>query len=155
MKKGGAREDSVFPSRKKAGKALLYSRGEDIRHFGSLTVAEGRADAHTDYSGVEIPSEDCCFRSGRCHYGHNKLSAQEREKEMRVHYDDKVDALYIKLGNQKPEGVVEIADGVNLDTTSDDKIVGIEILHASKKMNIKTILSYELQLDAKLIKKIA
>lgn len=74
---------------------------------------------------------------------------------MRVHYDNEVDAVYIKLGTQKPDGVVEIADGVNLDTTADDKIVGIEILHASKRMNIKTILSYELELDKKLIKKIA
>ncbi len=74
---------------------------------------------------------------------------------MRVHYDNEVDAVYIKLGRQKPDGVVEIAEGVNLDTTADDKIVGIEILHASKRMNIKTILSYELELDKKLIKKIA
>jgi len=74
---------------------------------------------------------------------------------MRVHYDNEVDAVYIKLGTQKPDGVVEIAEGVNLDTTADDKIVGIEILHASKRMNIKTILSYELELDKKLIKKIA
>ncbi len=74
---------------------------------------------------------------------------------MRVHYDSEVDAIYIKLGNQKPEGVVEISDGVNLDTTSGDKIVGIEILHASKKMNIKTIFSYELALDKKLIQNTA
>ncbi len=74
---------------------------------------------------------------------------------MKVHYDNEVDALYIKLGKQKPEGVVEISEGVNLDTTSEDKIVGIEILNASKKMNIKTILSYELELDNKLIRKSA
>ncbi len=74
---------------------------------------------------------------------------------MKVYYDDKVDAVYIKLGNQKPEGVVEIAEGVNLDTTSENKIVGIEILNASKKMNIKTILSYELELDRKLVQKTA
>jgi uncharacterized protein YuzE len=74
---------------------------------------------------------------------------------MRVQYDQEVDAVYIKLGNQKPEGVIEIAEGVNLDTTADDKIVGIEILNASKKMNIKTILSYELELDKKLTKKTA
>jgi len=72
---------------------------------------------------------------------------------MRVHYDNQVDAIYIKLGNQKPDGVIEISEGVNLDTTSDDKIVGIEILNASKKMNIRTILSYELELDEKLIRK--
>jgi len=74
---------------------------------------------------------------------------------MIVHYDNEVDAIYIKLGNKKPDGVIEITEGVNLDTTSDNKIVGIEILDASKKMNIKTILSYELKLDAKLIRKTA
>ncbi|MBU2590436.1 MAG: DUF2283 domain-containing protein [Nitrospinae bacterium] len=66
---------------------------------------------------------------------------------MKVQYDTEADAIYIKLGNQKPDGVVEMSEGVNLDTTSDDKIVGIEILNASKKMNVKTILSYELALD--------
>ena len=30
---------------------------------------------------------------------------------MRVYYDNEVDAVYIKLGNQKPEGVVEISEG--------------------------------------------
>jgi len=74
---------------------------------------------------------------------------------MRVHYDNEVDAVYIKLGNQKPDGVVEISEGVNLDTTCDNKLVGIEILNASKKMNIKTILSYELKLEDKLILKSA
>lgn len=74
---------------------------------------------------------------------------------MRVHYDAEVDAIYIKLGNQKPDGVVELTEGVNLDTTSENRIVGIEILHASKRMNIKTILSYELALDKKLIQRTA
>ena len=74
---------------------------------------------------------------------------------MRVHYDKEVDAIYIKLGNQKPDGVIEISEGVNLDTTAENKIVGIEILDASKKMNIKTILSYELDLGNKMIKNIA
>ena len=37
---------------------------------------------------------------------------------MKVHYDNEVDAIHIKLGNQRPDGVVEISEGVNLDTTS-------------------------------------
>jgi uncharacterized protein YuzE len=69
---------------------------------------------------------------------------------MKVYYDDEVDALYLKLGNKRPEGVIEISEGVNLDTTSEGKIVGIEILNASKKMNINTILSYTLEMDKKL-----
>ena len=37
---------------------------------------------------------------------------------MKVHYDKEADALYLKLGDESPEGVIEIAEGVNLDTTS-------------------------------------
>ncbi len=70
---------------------------------------------------------------------------------MKVYYDDEVDALYLKLGDESPEGVVEISEGVNLDTTSEDKIVGIEILNASKKIDLKTILSYSLEFDKELI----
>lgn len=68
---------------------------------------------------------------------------------MKIYYDHEVDALYIQLGDQQPEGVIEIAEGVNLDTTSDQKIVGIEILDASRKMDLKTILTYTLELDQK------
>ena len=70
---------------------------------------------------------------------------------MRVYYDNEVDALYLTLGDESPEGVIEIAEGVNLDTTSDDRIVGIEILDASKKINLQAILSYTLELDKDLI----
>jgi uncharacterized protein YuzE len=66
---------------------------------------------------------------------------------MRVHYDDEIDALYLSLGDQEPDGVIEIEDGVNLDTTSDGKITGIEILRASDRLNIDTILTYTLELD--------
>ncbi len=70
---------------------------------------------------------------------------------MRVYYDKKVDALYIKLGDRLPDGVIEISEGVNLDTTSGGKIVGIEILDASERIDMKTILSYKLELDKKLL----
>ena len=72
---------------------------------------------------------------------------------MKDHYDDEVDALYLGLGDQEPDGVIEIAEGVNLDTTEDGKITGIEILRASDRLNIDTILSYTLDLDKSIIKK--
>ena len=72
---------------------------------------------------------------------------------MRVYYDDDVDALYLSLGDQEPDGVIEIEDGVNLDTTSDGKITGIEILRASDRLNIDTILTYTLELDQRLGRK--
>lgn len=70
-----------------------------------------------------------------------------------MYYDNGVDALYIKLGSKEPEGVIEISEGVNLDTTPGGEIVGIEILNASKKMDIKTILSYKLEVDKKFLMK--
>lgn len=70
---------------------------------------------------------------------------------MNIYYDKEVDAVYIKLGNKTPEGVNEISEGVNIDTTSEGNIVGIEILDASKKMDIKTIFSYKLELDKKIL----
>lgn len=72
---------------------------------------------------------------------------------MKVHYDDEVDALYLSLGDQEPDGVIEIAEGVNLDTTEDGKIIGIEILRASDRLNIDTILSYTLDIDKSIYKK--
>ena len=70
---------------------------------------------------------------------------------MKVFYDTEVDALYLKLGDEKPEGVIEISEGIHLDTTSDGKLVGIEVLKASKKMDINTILSYTLELDRNIL----
>ena len=70
---------------------------------------------------------------------------------MKVYYDDEVDALYLKLGEETPVGVTEISEGINLDMTSENKIVGIEILSASKKIDLKTILSYTLEFEKDLI----
>ncbi|HHT9105941.1 MAG TPA: DUF2283 domain-containing protein [Candidatus Wujingus californicus] len=70
---------------------------------------------------------------------------------MKVYYDNEIDALYLKLGDEPPEGVTELVEGVNLDTTSENKIVGIEILNASKKIDLKTILSYTIEMDKDLI----
>ncbi|MBV5308497.1 DUF2283 domain-containing protein [Chromatium okenii] len=72
---------------------------------------------------------------------------------MNVQYDQEVDALYLRFSDQVPDGVIEMAEGVNLDTTAEGKITGIEILQASKKLNVDTILSYVLELDQGFFKK--
>lgn len=72
---------------------------------------------------------------------------------MKLHYDEDADALYIEFGVQKPDGVIEIAEGVNIDTTSDGMLTGIEILSASHKINIDTILSYNLDLDRGILRR--
>jgi uncharacterized protein YuzE len=70
-----------------------------------------------------------------------------------VQYDEEIDALYLRLSDQEPDGVIEITEGVNLDTTADGKIAGFEILKASKKLNIDTILSYTIELDQGILKR--
>jgi uncharacterized protein YuzE len=57
----------------------------------------------------------------------------------------------LKLSDDTPDGVIELSEGVNLDTTSQDKIVSIEILNASKKIDLRTVLSYSLEFDKDLI----
>jgi len=58
---------------------------------------------------------------------------------MKIHYDKEVDALYIELKNADPEGVIELKEGINLDISANGKILGIEILYASKKIDLETI----------------
>lgn len=70
---------------------------------------------------------------------------------MNVFYDKEVDALYIKLGKESPEGVTEMSDGVNVDMTHDGKVIGIEILDASKKIDMQTIFAYSLDFDNNLL----
>ena len=66
---------------------------------------------------------------------------------MKVHYDDAVDALYLELSEETPDSAVELSDGINVDTTSAGKIAGIEILSASSRIDLKTILSYSLDVN--------
>gem|GEM_PF-470373 len=65
------------------------------------------------------------------------------EVEMKITYDKEVDAAYIKMSDGQPTGVIEIAEGVNLDMTEDGQIIGIEILDATKKFPLQTLFCCE------------
>ena len=67
---------------------------------------------------------------------------------MKVSYDADVDAVYLELLKSEPEGVIEVAEGINIDVTADGKIVGIELLDASKKVPLGSLLTYELDADS-------
>ena len=64
---------------------------------------------------------------------------------MKINYDKEADAAYIRLSNKKPDGAIEISEGVILHTTSKNEIVRIEMLDASKKFPIKSLYKIELQ----------
>ena len=67
---------------------------------------------------------------------------------MKVTYDREVDAIYLSLSHLRPHGVIEVAEGINIDVTEDGKIVGIELLEASQKIQIDTLLTYEIAAES-------
>jgi uncharacterized protein YuzE len=111
----------------------------------NIRLSEGKQEIIKSLEGYTLPVKTVVAVKNDIH----GISFKNKEQGMKVYYDNEVDALYINLSNKKPEGVIEISEGVNLDTTSDHKVVGIEILNASKKIDLKTILTYTLEIDKK------
>ncbi len=54
-------------------------------------------------------------------------------KRRKITYDEKADALYIAFG-EGPATVQEVAEGIALDWDSEGRLLGIEILDASKRL---------------------
>ena len=62
------------------------------------------------------------------------------EVEMNIFYNDKTDLLYIRLDERKQEVINrKVSDDVVLDIGEGDRIVGIEILDASKHINLEKL----------------
>jgi uncharacterized protein YuzE len=62
---------------------------------------------------------------------------------MKIYYDQEVDAAYLRLSDETPTGVIEVAEGVNLDLAGEGRIVGIEILNASKNFPLQSLFTCE------------
>jgi uncharacterized protein YuzE len=62
----------------------------------------------------------------------------------------KKDFLYFRLDDRKQNLINQrIADNIVLDIGKDDRIVGIEILDASKHLNLKTLLPVKYKIPSK------
>lgn len=62
---------------------------------------------------------------------------------MKVRYDKKADAAFIRFSSKRPVGGIEIKEGVILHVTEKDKIVALEILHASERVPLKNLFKLE------------
>jgi len=61
--------------------------------------------------------------------------------EMNIIYNDKTDLLYIRLDDRKQDVINKrISEDIVLDIGADDRIIGIEILDASKRVTLDRIL---------------
>lgn len=63
---------------------------------------------------------------------------------MKIQYDEETDTLYIRFSDAQIAESDEDKPGIILDYDQFEKLVGIEILEASKKTNNPTALDYEL-----------
>ena len=60
---------------------------------------------------------------------------------MQILYDDRQDLLYLRLDERAQEVMNRrLSDDVVLDIGEDDRIVGIEILDASERLNLSELL---------------
>ena len=60
---------------------------------------------------------------------------------MNILYNDKTDLLYIRLDDRKQEVINRrVSEDIVLDIGENDKVIGIEILDASKHVNLERLL---------------
>ncbi len=70
---------------------------------------------------------------------------------MEIHYNARTDLLYLRLDDRKQDVINRRAsEDIVLDIGEDDRIVGIEILDASKHLNLERLLpvKYEISQEA-------
>ena len=60
---------------------------------------------------------------------------------MRIHYDSRTDLLYIRLDEtEQPVVNKRLDEDIVLDMGESDRIVGIEIMDASQRVNLSAVL---------------
>lgn len=58
---------------------------------------------------------------------------------MKIEYDSVADALYVSFKEDYAEQNVDIEEGVTVDLDKNGHLLGIEVLDASKRFNIKDL----------------
>ena len=58
---------------------------------------------------------------------------------MKLHYYPETDSLYIDVSDAVSADSREVAEGVVIDFDAEGNIVGIDIDHASTKLNLRTL----------------
>ncbi len=67
---------------------------------------------------------------------------------MQIQYDAKTDLLYIRLDDQSQELINRrVSEDIVLDMGPDERIVGIEILDASKHLDLARLLPVEYEIS--------
>ena len=60
---------------------------------------------------------------------------------MVIHYDSKTDLLYLRIESESQDVINrQVSEDIVLDIGKDNKIVGIEIMDASKHINLEKLM---------------
>ena len=64
---------------------------------------------------------------------------------MKIEYDKEVDAVYIRIQEKEVAHTKEIEEGINLDFDNEGKIIGLEIIGATERYNLKDIFNVSME----------
>lgn len=67
---------------------------------------------------------------------------------MKLNYHPDTDSLYIDLWAKPSAESVEVSKGVVLDYDAEENLVGIDIDHASSKLNLRELVTTHIPLEA-------
>ena len=65
---------------------------------------------------------------------------------MKLHYHPETDSLYIELRPEPGTDTREIVEGLNVDLNDQGEVVGLDIDHASKHLDLSTLETRDLPL---------
>jgi len=65
---------------------------------------------------------------------------------MRLHYYPETDSLYVEFKDGPGVETREVSDGLNLDLDASGEVVGFDIDHASKRLDLSTLETQSLPL---------
>ena len=69
---------------------------------------------------------------------------------MNITYNDKTDLLYFRLDDRKQDVINKrITEDIVLDIGEDDRVIGIEIIDASKHVNLERLLPIKYEASKK------
>jgi uncharacterized protein YuzE len=67
---------------------------------------------------------------------------------MKLHYYPETDSLYIEMKPEPGAETREVAAGLNVDLDAKGQVVGFDIDHASRKLDLTTLETIALPVDA-------
>jgi uncharacterized protein YuzE len=62
-----------------------------------------------------------------------------KERHMKLHYYPETDSLYVELKPEPSAETREVADGLNVDLDAKGDVVGFDIDHASRRLDLSTL----------------